>query len=294
MDSLSLSNGSQSIEGPTFLLQPQGPTLTTIATELRLNIYDYLSQTPAEHLLRRRAGIDDKMLFEKLAHTFDCSILFTCRKIYDEALPVFYASQTFHHSFSSGGFFSNNPHLIVNLSIDLVGNAWNADSALSNIVTEISQQCPQLLTLTIHMLAASSMACFKDFPADSAAGSVLRNLQPRLDSLSFIALGFRSDDAIPRLLRSIAEDRYWSSLQLDPGLLHRYWPYLTIPSSFRDGVKRACTRSRNFCYPPQEDGYVFKWTCRREVKEEIRRETHPQLQNWVSELERKLKRQDEG
>lgn len=50
-----------------------------------------------------RTGIDDDEVIKKLAHNFNNSILFTCRRLYHEALPVFYASQTFHYSSTTGG-----------------------------------------------------------------------------------------------------------------------------------------------------------------------------------------------
>ena len=75
----------------------------TIATELRLKIYEHLFQSSATHLLRRRDGIDDENVIKNLTNTYDCNILFTCRRVYDEAHPVFYATHTFHYSFTTGG-----------------------------------------------------------------------------------------------------------------------------------------------------------------------------------------------
>ena len=277
---------------PTYVLEPQGTTLTTIATELRIKIYKYLFQTLATYLLRRRAGIEDQKVVEKLTNTFDCNILFTCRKLYEEALPICYASQTFHYSSNIGAYLSCNPHLMVNLSIDLKCTYYeDLDAKLSNIVAVYAQHCPKLRTLTIHLLLIEfyQSLAYRDFPA---TGNVLQNLYPRLDSLSIIALGSGPQEIVPRLRLSIADNKYWS----DRCISHRpdsrgrsrlytfQWPYLTLPSLVQQQVHRACSRSR--VGPPwlNELG-IYEWTCQREeVKEEVRLGLFS-IADWVCGLE---------
>ena len=216
------------------------PTLTTIAAELRLEILKYLFTTPGPYLLRRRDNIDDENVIKKLAHTFDCSILFTCRKLYQESLAVFYASQTFHCSPTTEGHFSKHRNLMVNLSMDLAVVKQNENTEafiegtatehpqmtlklvvkdphtmLSNLITEFAHHCPKLRTLTIHLLInRHGKHLHQDFAADlsadNATGSALRQLWPRLDSLSILTLGPRLHETLPNLRLSIAEDKHWS------------------------------------------------------------------------------------
>ena len=272
----------------TSLLKPQGPTLITIPTELRLKIYLCLFQASNTHLLRRRTGIDDDKVIEKLAHTFNNSILFTCRKLYQEALPVFYANMTFHHSSTTGGLsriairipekpwandervrqgcmplFSDKLHLIVHLSLDLeVIDSRNTDAVLSNQITEFAQHCPQLRTLTIHLLRDKWRV--QDFPVSSATGNALRQLRPRLDSLSIIVLGSRPHKVLPKLRLSIADKKDWAGecwtgttwsdqFWLGPrcagfrtSAFALQWPYLTLPSLIQRHVDIECTKTEYY------------------------------------------------
>lgn len=276
----------------TSHLEPQGSTLTTIATELRLKIYKHLFQTSATHLLRRRDGISDENVLKKLAHTFDCNILFTCRKLYEEAHPVFYGTQTIHHSFTTGGlsrferldleryvpegampYFSDKLHLMVKLSMGLMlVNPEKTDAVLSKQIAKFAQHCPQLRVLTIHFLSG-------DLLADSATGNVLRQLHPRLDSLNIVALGRSPHEVIPRLRLSIADDKYWSNVcishRLDRGwpkyhIRKSQWPCLTMPSMIQDYVHRACSQSSDFHHPLPKNDYIYIWACQNKVNEEVR------------------------
>ena len=253
----------------TFHLKPQGSTLTTIAVELRFKIYEHLFQSSARYLLRRRDGIDDENVIKRLAHTFNCSILFTCRKLYEEAHPFFYATQTFHHSFNTGGLsvirvagndlderqgamphFSNNLHLMKNLSLcPEFHYRENIDAALSRQIAEFTQHCPQLRVLTIHLVGGDL--------ADSAPGNQLRRLLPRLDNLNIIGLGYGPQDVTPGLRLSIAADRYWSVVCMSDRP-DRYkesqWPYLTLPFVIQDRVHRSCSF-------PILEADIYKWTC---------------------------------
>lgn len=293
------------------LLKPQKSTLMTIATELRLKIYLCLFQAPNTHLLRRRTAIDDEKVIEKLAHTFNNSILFTCRKLYQEVLPIFYASQTFHHSSTTGGlsrigirnpekpwandervrqgatpFFSKNLHLMVHLSMDLeVIDSKNTDAGLSNQITEFAQHCPQLRTLTIHLLRDKWRV--QDFPVNSATGSALRQLRPRLDNLSIIVLGSRPHKVLPKLRLSIADKKDWSGecwtgtmwseqcwlgercAGFRTSAFALKWPYLTLPSLIQRHVDIACTKTEYFGSRTDNDDYIYKWTCSREVGKDI-------------------------
>lgn len=298
----------------TSLLKPQGSTFTTIAPELRLIVYKHLFQTPATYLLRRRAGIDDDEVIKRLTHTFDSSILFTCRAVYQEALPIFYASQTFHCSSTTGGLskikisnpefpadsdtpvrdgamppFSDNLHLMVNLSMDLeVVSSGNTDAVLSKQITAFARHCPRLRTLIIHLLTGNGR--IQDFPADSATASVLRQLRPRLDNLSILVLASRPHEDLPNLRLSIADNKYWSGkcwsgrcwsdqcwrsqplLNVNPSTLQ--WPYLTLPSLIQGHVGRECSRTSNiasysFVSPQLQDDYIYKWTCQKEVEEDV-------------------------
>ena len=267
---------------PTALAKPQECTLMAIATELRLEIYEYLFQSQATHLLRRRDSIDDEKVIEKLTHTFDNSILFTCRKVYQEALPVFYASQTFHYSLTTGPLslialddesrgltregpmplFGDKMHLMQNLSMDLeVHESTLTDSLLSQNITTFAWQCPQLRNLTIHLLIY--WWGDEDLPADSATGSVLHQLRSRLDSLRIIVFGGRPPEVLPKLRLSIADNECWSAKywtgecwcdrcwsDLDCSGLHEStpeWPYLTLPSSLQRMVSRQHHHRSKIC-----------------------------------------------
>ena len=276
----------------TSLLKPHGPTLTTIVPEIRPHIYECLFHTTAKHLLRRRIGIEDDEVITKLAHTFDCSVLLTCRKLYDEALPVFYASQTFHYSLTTGGLsstfvlspddfvfvfvpirqgamppFSDNLHLMVHLSMDLeMIHPELADHVLSKQIRVFSQQCPRLRTLTIHLIGEGVT---QDFPADSATGSVLCQLRPRLNRLSILVLATPWKDFLRTLRLSIAGGEEWPSrcwsrqphIGLNAGSLQ--WPRLTLPEVIRIHVAGAGSPTRLFLFPDEGDR-IYEWTyCRK-------------------------------
>lgn len=292
MEEQSAASSSQGkdIVNHTSLLGPQGSTLTTIATELRLKIFGYLSRTEAKYLLCRRAGIDDDYMIKNLTHAFDYSILFTCRKLYQEALPIFYASQTFHHSSTTGGlprisndwrvrkgpmpYFSDKMYLMVNLSMDLdVNDSGIVDAVLSKQIMEFAQQCPQLRTLTIYLWNG----CFPDMSAESATGSVLRQLRPCFDSFSILAIGHISHKALPTLRLSIAPEKYWTgqiwsdqgwSLQRPSNFNTQamQWPYLILPSRVQGHISRAFLEPSMFWTPSGRD-YICKWTCQRDVME---------------------------
>ena len=236
--SVSLTAAGQKMRPCSSHLGPPSSSLTTVATEVRLKIYDYLFYSSAQFLLRRRAGVADESVIQKLANSFDCSVLFTCRKLYNEALPIFYASQTFHYPPRSGAHFTNSWHLMVNLSMHLkVVYDEDTDAVLSRSIINLTQRCPKLRTLTIHLHLLPGDHCFQDLPADSATGRVLRQLQPSLDSLSIIALGESPVLTTQKLRRSITEDKYWSNTCISNPLNHSWpnhliqsqWTYLTIP-----------------------------------------------------------------
>ena len=211
--------------------------------------------------------------------------------MYEEAYPVFYTTQTFHYSFTTGfspwererfvrqgamPYFSKNLDLKVNLSISLEFNMDNNDNAvLSEQIARFAQHCPRLRTLTIHFLTEKM-----DFLANSATASVLQQLLPRLDSLSFIVLAYRGwspHEVIPRLRHSIADDRYWSNeciSERPDGTRESQWPYLTIPSMIQSQVHEACYRSGSsdwfrFSYPLPGHDNVYEWTCQNKVNEEV-------------------------
>ena len=301
----------------TSLENPQRSTLTTIASELRLEIYSYLF-IPAGYLLRRRAGVDDEYVIEHLAHTFDNNILFTCRQLYQEALPVFYVSQTFHHSLTTGGLsriwihndeiveqwdhlvpvregpiphFSNKLHLMVNLSLILeINDERNADAVLAKQIADFAQQCPRLRILTIHLIG-----CWyaPDFPANSDTGRALRQLRPRLESLNILGLHWpRGEKGLPTLRLSIADNKDWSakwwSGKISSDQTHHgfptgiaKWPYLTLPSLIQGHVGRACSVSS--CSPPGIDRCIYKWTCPKEVEEGSGIYSPHPLGSWVLE-----------
>lgn len=277
----SLTPSAAGKDPPTWTshLEPQGSTLTTIAVELRLKIYDHLFHSSATYLLRRRDGIDDETVNKKLIHTSDCNILFTCRKVYNEALLVFYATQTFHCSFTTGGLsivrvaddilharqgamphFSNNLHLMENLSLCLqVHYCEDIDAALSRQIVEFTQRCPQLRVLTVHIVGGDL--------ADNATGILLRRLLPHLDNFSIIGMGHGPHDVTPGLRLSIAADRYWSVV-CTSDRPDRYkesqWPYLTLPSVIQDRVHKACSplgSELSYKYSILKGTDIYKWTC---------------------------------
>ena len=246
--------------------------------------------------------------------------------MYEEAHPVFYATQTFHYSFTTGGlsqielpgqesrwswlgmnvregampFFSDKLHLMVNLSVGLeVISPENTDAVLSKQIRNFVQQRPQLRTLTINLLRDKWSV--QDFPAGSATGNVLRQLHPSLNKLSIVVLGSSPQEVIPDLRRSIADDRYWSNVCISLGP-NQPWsahqtrtsnrPHLTIPSMIQGYVHRACSQSSPFCYPPPEDDQIYEWTCHNNVNEEenkVKEGVRPAafpIANWVLELEK--------
>ncbi|CAF9937372.1 hypothetical protein IMSHALPRED_011112 [Imshaugia aleurites] len=176
---------------------------------------------------------------------------------------------------------------------------------LSNLITEFAHHCPKLRTLTIHLLINRHGKHFHqdfaaDLSADNATGSALRQLWPRLDSLSILTLGPSLHETLPNLRLSIAEDKHWSGKcwandgwfdQPESGFDPTYdflkleWPYLTLPSWAQAYVYTAISHSDRSARPPLKSDYIWKWTCQKGSKEGDRLDSSPAA-SQVLELEK--------
>lgn len=228
---------------PSSADNPRIPaSFITLAVETRLQIYDLVFVSQEKVALRRRDGIDDEKVMEALSNTFNTTILTTCRRVYQEALPFFYSSQIFHYSINSVSlcegslvgdshnmtscerhgahpFFSNHLNLLVHLSLDLEINDWEtADKVLSDQMAFFNFECPKLGTVTVHLFHNYDRLN-SVFRRHGATAKELRVLLSRVERLTIVTFG--KWDAIRELRLGITEGDVWQPK------VHDDWPYMT-------------------------------------------------------------------
>ena len=205
----------------TGVQHPAG--LFRLPPELRAAVYKALSSSNRKLTLRRPQ--DAKFRHAHIT-LFDNSILATCKTIHAEALPLFYASQTFHYCAELNGLLRQpaipEAHLALakHVSIEATVNSQSAtklDAVIAAHVQTIIRYCVRLSSFTLHVIPAAEPGSFNSsirslslLPttfSEGIAATQLKTLRPRLDRLSVVTFG--GWDTLHHLREAIAEDKQW-------------------------------------------------------------------------------------
>ena len=193
---------------------------STLPPEVRCLIYKALF---GKRCILRRVD-DAKARNAPYITPFDNSILRTCKTFYTEALPIFYASQTFHFPAELDSIFRENnilqAHLglVKNISIEVTVHYLSfekLDSIVAKHVDRIIEHCTKLSTFTLHIIPATrpidepliSQTLVRYTFTKSTASKALKTLLPRLQSLSMVNYGNWHD--LHYFREAIACDDQW-------------------------------------------------------------------------------------
>lgn len=212
---------------------------------------------------------------------FDNSVLRVCRTFYQEAAPVFYGSNIFHHSLTCHQFggadmlesrdtqFLRNLQYMKHISLDInqladcpLGNSqFNsfADRLLSKSLDDIKRQCGGALrSLEIQLLCMDlnhTRRVSAPLLGEGAASSAIRNMRPHLQSLTIIGYKFscsRPYGVLEAFCRDIAPDDMWNKEQYED------WPGASLPFRTAERVDRHLSWDR-----PSDPRYVVCWELER-------------------------------
>ncbi|KAL9065066.1 MAG: hypothetical protein Q9161_008485 [Pseudevernia consocians] len=236
--------------------------------ELRLAVYKCLFSITDKCTLRRLEDVASRKEI-KLSNS---SILTTCKMIYTEALPLFYASRTFHYPAELDGLFRQprilEAHLqrVKHISIEVsvtTKSIDKLDAIVGRHVATIIQHCEKLSSFTLHVIPAIEtdtrplipLALIPICLGEGAAAEALRTLRPRIHQLSIVTFG--NWDTLHHLREAIADDACW----VEGGKCYG-WPGLTLTpaQSAAVGVKQrryTLAGSETFIHPHSQCIRVF-------------------------------------
>lgn len=194
---------------------------STLPSEVRCIIYKTLLGD--KRILRRPE--EAKARDATYIKLFDNSILTTCKIVHAEALPIFYASQTFHFSAEINGVFRESTilraHLdmVKHISIEVTLCAQSVrklDPIVAAHADKIIKHCTKLITLTLHVIPAIkrgderfiSQSLAQDTFTGFSAIKALKTLRSsRLQSLTIVHFGDWHD--LHYFRKAIASDDQW-------------------------------------------------------------------------------------
>lgn len=242
-------------------------SLFALPPEVRLLLYKALFSITGKCTLRR---LDEaKARRRRPIPRFHNAILATCKTVYAEALPLFYASQTFHYSAELDGVFRQptvlpaHLGLVKHLSIEVSVNAQSfakLDAIVAIHVHNILKHCINLSSFTLHVIPAARhdtspdalprpqsdllpSQFIPDTLTEGIAAKVLRLLRPRLHRLSIVTYG--GWDTLHHLRQAIAEDKHWGQGGRCSG-----WPGLSLT---RAQLAAIMVKQRRYTVAGMED-----------------------------------------
>lgn len=204
----------------------QAGILFTLPIEIRLAIYRFSFSSNNKCTLRRVEELTSQRhkTAPRNVKIFSNSILTTCNTIYAEALPLFYASQTFHYAAELDCVF-HQPTIkqeylqwVKHISIDATLTLQSFDKLEPLVTTHIHSiltHCTKLTSFTLHVIPAAETSTDPFFSLEMipktlgnhAAAKALRKLRPRLDTLSIVTLG--NWHSLHHFHEAVASDEQW-------------------------------------------------------------------------------------
>ena len=205
--------------------------LFVLPPEIRLAIYKCLF---SRCTLRRLKGFPPRTNIE----LFNNSILTACKRIHTEALPLFYASQTFHYPAELNGQICRptmkKAHLkwVKHISIEVTVTTQsytNLDAIVAKQVATITEHCKNLSSFTLNVIPATesglrspaSLALIPTCFREDGVRKALKTLHSRINQLSIVTYG--KWETLHHLRKVIADDKRWVEGDKCYG-----WPGLTL------------------------------------------------------------------
>lgn len=180
--------------------------LLDLPLEIRINIFEHLFTTAPRTTLcsiymsdrRNESGVMTGRR-EVLANT---SPLVICKKTQDETILAFYKSHVFHFCLTTPDsiyrlYLSRQKYLrvITNIRLQLrifPGDPCDIKWKVSKRLKYFQEQCPNLRTLTLHVLATRYSVSRLDYLIgipEREFVDTLRSMQPKLDRMSIVTIG---------------------------------------------------------------------------------------------------------
>ncbi len=228
----------------------------SLPPEIRLAIYKCLF---SKCTLRRRKGFPP----HKTAKLFNNSILRACKMIHTEALPIFYASHTFHYPAELNGTLCRptikKAHVkwVKHISIEVTVTTQShtkLDAIVTKHVETITKHCNTLRSFTLNVIPAieysrppqppPSLALIATcFRADAVKTALKTLFLSRVHKLSIVTYG--KWETLLHLREAIADDARWVEGDRCYG-----WPGLTLTKAQDAAVS---VRQRRYTLAGSED-----------------------------------------
>lgn len=234
-------------------------SLFTLPPEVRLAIYEFSFTGGKECTLRRLHELPPQT-WTIAYKVFNNAILRTCKTIHAEALPLFYASHTFHYPAELDGVFQRPniteaylgwmKHLSISVTVTPYSRA-NLDAIVARHVQTMIEHCAKLSSFTLHVVPSSEATdppMFSLLPIPrtlkkGAAADALKTLRPRLNRLSIVTFG--DWDTLHHIRQAIADDEQWAE-----GDKCYAWPGLSLTNAQKTAVS---VRQRRYTLAGDED-----------------------------------------
>lgn len=244
----------------TFKDKPQPLGFLDLPPEIRLIIYEMCLASDGKPTLRSMERmLRTELHYDRMTRLappgvdikiFDIAVLLVCRKVHEEAIPVFYASHRFHHSLicnpfggadmlkSSDTQFLRNLRNMKDISLDInqladcpLGNTqFNsfANRVLSRFLYDVRRQCGEALrSLEIQLLCMdTNTRGLTPLLGEGATSSAIRNMRHHLQSLTIIGYRFswiRPCSVLEDFCLDVAPNDMWNKTQ------YKKWPGVLLP-----------------------------------------------------------------
>ena len=228
-----------------------------LAPELRLLVYEIALSDPESVILRSpkvlavRKNRRGWRMPSKPPTVRKIDILLLSRRVFTEAMPIFYAVNRFHYTIlptvpSVQGVlrhFMMHLHLMQHVSIDYMlhtsaSDVSEVDRLVSTRVRSVIDGCPRLRTFTLHLLTYFKNEDLQEgLPASSRTAVELSKFASRFkdssDGLRWVAIvAHGASDALAALRYSIAPANEWLVLRASE------WPDISIDEYQKEGIER--------------------------------------------------------
>lgn len=243
--------------------------------EVRLVIYQYCLVPKGKPTLRNPELVPTRHPCH--IQLCDNAILRVCRMIYEEAIPVFFASNTFHHSLrcktiglspiSSDTLFMRNLQHLRHVSLDVWAGCWSEDfnpaanRLLSKFLDGVRGQCGESIrSLEIQLVSlASDHSRSVPLLGEGITTLAIQKLRPHLQSLTVVGYSSswpHSSNVLEEFCLAIAPDEFWDKRRC------RNWPGVSLPLAIDFRVHHHLEGGTPRSPTPESPEYVDRWQIR--------------------------------